>query len=136
VYVLLSFSLSSKKKESDLLFEAFIHISKHFQLEKKELWMGTSNINRLPRFTKIASPISFDLMSHETKDKKTVRLQDAVNTRSAEMIIPYPPGVPLWLPGEMITSDMLEYVQKLSELGARFQGASDIHLKTLQVYHE
>ncbi|MEH7108561.1 aminotransferase class I/II-fold pyridoxal phosphate-dependent enzyme [Bacillus sp. JJ1764] len=45
----------------------------------------------------------------------------------AETIIPYPPGIPLLLKGERITSEKLERLQHLIMTGARFQGGS--HLK-------
>lgn len=137
VYVLLSFSLSSTKNDSQLLSEAFHDISKHFRLEKKELQRRITNINRLPQFTVEASPVLFDfpdLKSDGTEEKKTVRLQDAASTRSAEMVIPYPPGIPLLYPGEMITTEMIEYLQQLSASGATFQGADEAHLRTIIVY--
>lgn len=137
VYILLSFSLSSRKKDSEILSEAFRGISKQFKLEKKELQRGITNINRLPEFTLEASPVSFDLpdlKSDKTENKKTIRLKDAAFARAAEMVVPYPPGIPLLYPGEMITFEMIEYLQQLSSLGAIFQGAQEIHLQTIQVY--
>lgn len=50
---------------------------------------------------------------------------------SANMILPYPPGVPLVMPGEMITEaslPVLEFLQMLCETGAHFPGfETDIH---------
>jgi arginine decarboxylase len=137
VYTLLSFSLSSKKKDSQMLFEAFCQISKQFGLEKKELQGRIANINKLPQFTLKASPVLFELpylTSDRTEEKKRVRLEEAAHTRSAEMVIPYPPGIPLLYPGEIIAPEMIEYLKQLSSLGATFQGVNDVHLKTIQTY--
>jgi lysine decarboxylase len=60
-----------------------------------------------------------------------VPLRDMVDRISANMILPYPPGVPLVLPGEMVTSDslpVLEFLEMLCEIGAHYPGfETDIH---------
>ncbi|MFM4718264.1 lysine decarboxylase CadA [Aeromonas bivalvium] len=60
-----------------------------------------------------------------------VPLRDMVNRVSANMILPYPPGVPLVLPGEMVTADsqpVLEFLEMLCEIGAHYPGfETDIH---------
>jgi arginine/lysine/ornithine decarboxylase len=38
------------------------------------------------------------------------------------MIVPYPPGIPLLLPGEEITAEVLEQVTELRGQGHHFQG--------------
>ncbi len=60
-----------------------------------------------------------------------VPLRDMVDRISANMILPYPPGVPLVLPGEMVTQDslpVLEFLEMLCEIGAHYPGfETDIH---------
>ncbi|MGL5090532.1 MAG: lysine decarboxylase LdcC, partial [Aeromonas sobria] len=60
-----------------------------------------------------------------------VLLRDMVGRISANMILPYPPGVPLVLPGEMVTNDslpVLEFLEMLCEIGAHYPGfETDIH---------
>ncbi|KTA86182.1 lysine decarboxylase CadA [Aeromonas salmonicida] len=60
-----------------------------------------------------------------------VPLREMVNRISANMILPYPPGVPLVLPGEMVTADslpVLEFLEMLCEIGAHYPGfETDIH---------
>ena len=60
-----------------------------------------------------------------------VYLDDMVGCVNANMILPYPPGVPLVMPGEMITEDsrpVLEFLQMLCETGAHYPGfETDIH---------
>ena len=50
---------------------------------------------------------------------------------NANMILPYPPGVPLVMPGEKITEQsrpVLEFLQMLCEIGAHYPGfETDIH---------
>lgn len=60
-----------------------------------------------------------------------VLLNEMVNRVSANMILPYPPGVPLVLPGEMVTESsrpVLEFLEMLCEIGAHYPGfETDIH---------
>lgn len=70
---------------------------------------------------------AFDLPS------ETVPLREAAGRVSAEMVIPYPPGIPLLMPGEEWTEDMVEYVEQLRAAGVRFSGAEDSAINTVQV---
>ncbi|MGL5309112.1 MAG: lysine decarboxylase CadA [Plesiomonas shigelloides] len=58
-------------------------------------------------------------------------LEEMVGKINANMILPYPPGVPLVMPGEMITEEsrpVLDFLQMLCEIGAHFPGfETDIH---------
>ncbi len=67
------------------------------------------------------------------KKKKTVSIKDAINHVSAEMVIPYPPGVPIIQLGERITKDAVEYIVELKRNGARFQGVTDTNLETIKI---
>ncbi len=64
---------------------------------------------------------------------RSVPLQAAVEEISAEMIVPYPPGIPLVAPGERFEQEMLEYIQELQRMGCRFHGVEDSTLKTLKI---
>ncbi|MNI75398.1 Arginine decarboxylase [compost metagenome] len=50
------------------------------------------------------------------------------------MVIPYPPGIPLLYPGEVITREIYARIVSLVKAGAKFQGAMDHTLQTLKVY--
>ncbi|MBW7981367.1 lysine decarboxylase CadA [Enterobacillus tribolii] len=60
-----------------------------------------------------------------------VYLEDMVGKVNANMILPYPPGVPLVMPGEMLTEEsrpVLDFLQMLCEIGAHYPGfETDIH---------
>ncbi|RTG41469.1 lysine decarboxylase LdcC [Serratia marcescens] len=60
-----------------------------------------------------------------------VYLEEMVGKVNANMILPYPPGVPLVMPGEMLTEEsrpVLEFLQMLCEIGAHYPGfETDIH---------
>ncbi|WP_448266746.1 aminotransferase class I/II-fold pyridoxal phosphate-dependent enzyme [Nostoc sp. DSM 114159] len=51
----------------------------------------------------------------------------------AEIVCPYPPGIPVLMPGEAITKSVLEYLQQIQAMGGFISGCNDISLKTLKV---
>lgn len=51
----------------------------------------------------------------------------------AEMICPYPPGIPALMPGEEINLATLDYLQQVLNLGGSLTGCSDPTLKTIKV---
>ncbi len=64
-------------------------------------------------------------------ETKNVALRDLFNKVSAVMILPYPPGVPLIMPGERVTNAsqaVLDYLLLLEAIGKAVPGfESDIH---------
>jgi len=52
---------------------------------------------------------------------------------SAELIAPYPPGIPAVCPGEVITDELWEYLELLRAAGRHMQGPSDNTLGTINV---
>jgi arginine/lysine/ornithine decarboxylase len=65
--------------------------------------------------------------------KETVSREQAVNRISAELICPYPPGIPVLLPGEIISIESLDYLQTVAGLGGTITGATDATLRTFRV---
>jgi lysine decarboxylase len=65
--------------------------------------------------------------------KEAVAWEDAAGRISAEMITPYPPGIPAVLPGERLTHDVLRYLRTGLEGGMNLPDATDPELKTIHV---
>jgi arginine decarboxylase len=66
-------------------------------------------------------------------DYEVVDSADAVGRVSAEMICPYPPGVPVLSPGELITEAALGALFEARDMGVRIAFVADPTLKTLKV---
>ncbi len=66
-------------------------------------------------------------------DYECVALADAVGRVSAELIAPYPPGVPLLIPGERIDRETLTALDRVIESGTRVAYAADPDLRTVHV---
>lgn len=65
--------------------------------------------------------------------KVTVPIAAAIGRISAELVCPYPPGIPVLLPGEQITETAVECLQQVLAQGGVVTGCRDPHLKTLTV---
>jgi arginine decarboxylase len=67
---------------------------------------------------------------------ETVVVDQAVDRLGAELICPYPPGIPVLMPGEIITPQALDYLQHILAAGGKITGCSDPRLQTLKVVRE
>jgi arginine/lysine/ornithine decarboxylase len=63
---------------------------------------------------------------------ETTALVKAKNKISAEWVAVYPPGIPLLCPGEIISTDIIDYLRKVRELGLPTQGLADSSLSTVK----
>jgi arginine decarboxylase len=64
---------------------------------------------------------------------ETVPADEASGRIAAEVIAPYPPGVPLLVPGEVVTTDVLDALRDAAGTGVRIAYAADPTLATFQV---
>jgi lysine decarboxylase len=62
-----------------------------------------------------------------------VPVREAIGRVSAELVAPYPPGVPVLAPGERVTRAGLDSLMRARDEGARIAYAADPTLATLQV---
>ncbi|MBR6956581.1 MAG: aminotransferase class V-fold PLP-dependent enzyme [Firmicutes bacterium] len=58
------------------------------------------------------------------EEKESVLIDDCAGRVCAGSIIPYPPGIPLLCPGEVITKELIDYVKKLRSMGEKVIGVS------------
>ncbi len=64
---------------------------------------------------------------------ETVPRDAAVGRVSAELVAPYPPGIPVLAPGEEVTSEALAALDQARQAGVRIAYAADPTLATLRV---
>jgi arginine decarboxylase len=64
---------------------------------------------------------------------ETVPIAEAVDRISTELVCPYPPGIPVLIPGEVITGQSIAYLQNIRQLGGEIVGNSDASLQYLRV---
>ncbi|MFC5452675.1 aminotransferase class I/II-fold pyridoxal phosphate-dependent enzyme [Paenibacillus aestuarii] len=138
-HVLLVFTPATSVEDANRLYGALTNINFNVQLQKQELQVPISNISILPPNTQISSPIAFSQrnlrkIGFQECHVSLVAVQEAIGSRSAEMVIPYPPGIPYLYPGEIITSSVAAALQQLAEGGIRFQGTAFGQTHKLKIY--
>jgi arginine/lysine/ornithine decarboxylase len=65
--------------------------------------------------------------------QEVVSIATAVDRVCAELVCPYPPGIPVLIPGEVVTSAAISYLQNILSNGGDIVGSSDPDLQTLRV---
>ncbi len=65
--------------------------------------------------------------------KKVVSLQQSIGEICGEMIMSYPPGIPVACPGERITRDIVDYINILKEHNCHLQGTADPYADYISV---
>jgi Arginine/lysine/ornithine decarboxylases len=98
---------------------------------KGDITMVSASIELDQRTAGQLTPVDF---SRKKREHHRMPLVDAEGREAAEMIIPYPPGIPIIYPGEMLTKELIRYILTLAEAGAKFQGAVDSSMQTIAVY--
>ena len=104
-YTLAMTSIADTDEGFDRLIDALMDIDKTLSPAKK------SFVSAPPKAKKIK-----ELFGNESE---FVKRAESINKVSAEFIFAYPPGSPIVAPGEEITPEILEYLDRLSATGAQ-----------------
>lgn len=67
---------------------------------------------------------------------ETLPLEETSDRICAEIVCPYPPGIPVLMPGELITQSAIEYLQHIQATGGFITGCQDLSLSSLKVLME
>lgn len=65
--------------------------------------------------------------------KERVLINESVGLTSGEFLMAYPPGIPILCPGEVISQEIVTYVQRLKETGLYVQGTEDPEVEYIKV---
>jgi arginine decarboxylase len=116
------------EREADILIKALEELAKQFSS-----YAGTINIEvLLPDIPSLALTPRDAFYA----DTEVVPIEESVGRIIAEFVMVYPPGIPIFIPGEIITEENLVYIKKNLEAGLPVQGPEDHELKTLRVIKE
>ncbi|WP_153462481.1 aminotransferase class I/II-fold pyridoxal phosphate-dependent enzyme [Sediminibacillus terrae] len=69
-------------------------------------------------------------------DTEVIPFLEASGRISAESIMVYPPGIPIFIPGEIITAENIRYIQENLKTGLPVQGLEDETLHSIRVIKE
>ena len=66
-------------------------------------------------------------------DKEAIALEESAGKICGEQVSFYPPGIPVLLPGEVITEEIITYCKMMKGLGLPVSGPADGSLRTIRV---
>jgi arginine/lysine/ornithine decarboxylase len=91
-------------------------------------------IEIIPQPNKRISSLTVGYKEMKNLEIIDIPISEAAERVAAEMVIPYPPGIPLLLEGERITLDKVESLKRLVNDQAKFQGGSLLKQNKLKVF--
>ena len=93
---------------------------------ERRLKTGTYNLPQIP-------PIRMNPREAFLADTEFVDFRASAGRVCAEVITPYPPGIPVLSPGEEITPQIIDYLRLERRAGVRMQGPYDSELRKIRV---
>lgn len=66
---------------------------------------------------------------------KEVKLEEAVGKMSADFIFLYPPGIPMIVPGEIISRQFIENVKECIEMGLKIEGLANLTSRRIKIVY-
>lgn len=126
--ILCLITLGDTRKEVNLLVNALKRMSEAYESDAvvKETQVTIPEIPALAMSPR-------DAFYAETE---TVDLAKSAGRISAEFVMVYPPGIPIFIPGEIITQENIEYIHMNMDAGLPVQGPEDDTLQTIHVIKE
>jgi arginine/lysine/ornithine decarboxylase len=103
-----------------------------------ELGGAAASLPRPPA-VRVPAPHDLELESVETPRSaffgraELVPVEEAVGRIVAEQVTPYPPGIPVLVPGERINAEVLEYLRSGLDAGMVLPDPTDKSLATIRV---
>ncbi|OLP19020.1 arginine decarboxylase [Leptolyngbya sp. 'hensonii'] len=123
-------SLGNTEPDIDRLVQGLRTLAEQFPIQPP-----TSNLQNWDQST-----LSFDLSTPVLSPRhayfaptEIVPVAQAIDRISAELICPYPPGIPLLLPGEPIRLEVIAALRAIQAAGGQITGCADSTLATLVV---
>ncbi|MFD1777737.1 aminotransferase class I/II-fold pyridoxal phosphate-dependent enzyme [Fredinandcohnia salidurans] len=117
------------KKEAELLIAALANLSEEVSHLSESRIVPEVLLPDIP----VLALSPRDAFYSETE---VVPFEESAGRVIAEFIMVYPPGIPIFIPGEIITEENLTYIQTNIEAGLPVQGPEDYELKYLRVIKE
>jgi len=135
----LTFIISLGNTEADIeqLVQAFTSLAKKFGQGDKETRRQGENPTICPVITPLLHhPIPDEALSPREaffSPTETLPIEQTSDRISAELVCPYPPGIPVLMPGEAIAPEALDYLLQIKAIGGLISGCADPNLNQLKV---
>lgn len=116
-------SVGDRPHDIERLVGALSEIRRRFKRDKKGLLVFD-----IAKTEVKISPREAFFANHESRS-----LVESAGYISAEMVMCYPPGIPIVAPGELITNEVVEHIVYAQEKGCLVMGTEDTTLQTIKV---
>jgi len=112
-------------KKAGMLIKALKDISSEYYLKYIRMG-GVLEIPNIPE--RVLTP-----REAYNSPTKVSALESSIGCISAEFIYAYPPGIPVLYPGERITGEIVDYVEKMKKASLKVQGLEDPDVNYIKV---
>jgi len=124
----LTFIISIGNTDDDInkLIQAFQVLAE--QAKNRNIATPAKNSQQILDITNLVNQMTIPAMTPREaffSQSVTVPIKESVGKISADLICPYPPGIPCLIPGEKITQSAIDYLQAVLELGGTITGCRD-----------
>lgn len=118
-------SIGNEQRDFDRLLRALQSIKEGKGIARRKI--------TLPAYSYSLPPMAMTPRQAVYSEKKEIAFLQGSGKISGEYIIPYPPGIPILCPGEVITREMIAYVQQLKAYGIHMIGMQDEQLDKIKI---
>ncbi len=118
-------TFGNTQEEAEHLFESLKWVSENIPLVEHKIGSGFI-IPAVP-------PMSLTPRKAYFAQKKAIPLDQAPGKVSGEVFAPYPPGIPVLYPGEVITREIYDFILWIKSAGHHFHGPADKTLNSIQI---
>jgi lysine decarboxylase len=129
--ILCLITTADHEKETMLLVDALQQLSK-----TKSSIDEATEIKSLPVHVPDIPLLALSPRDAFYANTESVAFDESAGRIIAEFVMVYPPGIPIFIPGEIITKENLDYIKENLEAGLPVQGPEDAHLHYLKVIKE
>ena len=128
--VLLIVTIGNDQRDLDRVVDAFQVLA-----DRARRW-GTMGTSALP--TSLPMPSGLPEGRLTPRDAffattETIPFETSTGRVCAEIVAPYPPGIPILAPGEVISAEAIEYLKVVHQMGGFINGPEDVRLRTIKV---
>lgn len=134
-HVLLSFSPYTSQEDMLRLASTFEQFRPNtgFPTKKEELCKKRANIYTSDALDRLSDPVALQPGLSPTAELRQLSWRESIGHRSASMITPYPPGIPILYPGECITLSVIAELERWAAQGARIHGLAHPEQRVIDV---
>ncbi|MGI2906453.1 aminotransferase class I/II-fold pyridoxal phosphate-dependent enzyme [Tolypothrix sp. VBCCA 56010] len=125
-------SLGNNAQDIEQLVQGFTTLAANHRIKKEKNDLKLSKLV-WDNFITVGNSVRMSAREAFFAESETLPIQETTERICAEIVCPYPPGIPVLMPGEVISQTDVEYLQQIQLIGGFISGCADASLNTLKV---